>query len=69
MATKRFKEIKDLTKEELIVKVREGEHQLFQLKLKKIAGDLKDTASLWRLRKDLARMKMLRGQAAEVKAN
>lgn len=67
MSTKLFKEMKDLTKEELIVKVREGEQQLFQLKLKKIAGDLKDTASLWRLRKNLARVKMLYGQAVEAK--
>jgi ribosomal protein L29 len=31
--------------------------------MKQATGQLQDTALLWRLRKDLARMKMLEGQA------
>ena len=62
VATKRFNELKDLTKDELAVKLRESEQQLFQTRMKKIAGQLKDTAMMWRLRKDLARIKMLQGQ-------
>ncbi len=30
--------------------------------MKKVTGQLEDTASIWRLRKDLARIKMLQGQ-------
>ena len=59
MATKRFKELKNLTPAELVVKVRETEGELFQVRMRKVTGQLKDTAQIWRLRKDLARMKML----------
>ena len=62
MATKRFKELKNLSKDELAVKARESEAQLFQVRMKKSTGQLEDTAIIWRLRKDLARIKMLQGQ-------
>ncbi len=61
MATKRFKELKNLTKTELSSQIRETESQLFQAKMKQATGQLSDTAMLWRLRKDIARMKMLDG--------
>jgi ribosomal protein L29 len=48
--------------DELTTKIRESEGQLFQVRMKKATGQLEDTASIWRLRKDLARMKMLRAQ-------
>ena len=59
MATKRFKELKNLSKDELATKVREAEAELFQVRMKKVTGQLTDTAQIWRFRKDLARMKML----------
>lgn len=59
MSTKRFKELKSLSKDELATKIRESEAQLFQVRMKKATGQLEDTASIWRLRKDVARMKML----------
>lgn len=62
MSTKRFTELKNLSKQELVSKVRETELQLFQARMKQATGQLQDTALLWRLRKDLARMKMLQGQ-------
>jgi ribosomal protein L29 len=62
VATKRFKELKSLSKEELTAKLKESEHELFQAKMKKATGQLTDTAVLWRLRKDLARVKMLQSQ-------
>lgn len=62
MSTKRFTELKNLSKSELVSKVRETELQLFQARMKQATGQLQDTALLWRLRKDLARMKMLQGQ-------
>jgi len=69
VATKRFKELKNLSKDELEIKVRESEAQLFQIRMKKATGQLKDTASMWRLRKDVARMKMLQGQQNSVSAD
>jgi large subunit ribosomal protein L29 len=65
VSSKRFKELKNLSKEELATKVRETEAQMFQAKMKKMTGQLADTAQLWRLRKDVARMKTL--QTAGVK--
>ena len=57
MATKRMMALKNLTKEELLSKVRETEAQLFQVRLKKVTGQLADTATLWRLKKDIAFMR------------
>jgi large subunit ribosomal protein L29 len=62
VATKRFKELKNLSKDELATKIRESETQLFHTRIKHSTGQLEDTATIWRLRKDLARMKMLEGQ-------
>lgn len=62
MATKRFRELKNMSKDELATKVRESEAQLFEIKMKKATGQLEDTASLWRLRKEIARIKMLQSQ-------
>jgi large subunit ribosomal protein L29 len=59
VATKRLKELKNLSKDELATKLREVEAELFQAKMKKVTGQLTDTASLWRLRKDIARVKTL----------
>ena len=64
MATKRFKELKNLTPLELVTRVRETEGELFQVRMKKVTGQLKDTAQIWRLRKDIARMKMLQASAS-----
>ena len=65
MATKRFKELKNLSKDELVTKVREVEAEMFQVKMKKMTGQLTDTATLWRLRKDIARMKTLQSANAQ----
>lgn len=59
MSSKRFNELKNLTAVEIGVKVRETEAQLFQTKMKQATGQLSDTASLWRMRKDVARLKTL----------
>jgi large subunit ribosomal protein L29 len=60
VSTKRFKELKNLSKEELFSKIREIEAGLFQGRMKRAAGQLENTASLWVLRKDLARAKTLK---------
>ena len=66
MSSKRLKELKNLSKDELVAKVREVEAELFQVKMKKMTGQLADSASIWRLRKDVARMKTLQTAAAKV---
>jgi ribosomal protein L29 len=57
--------LKNLSKDEMAAKARELEAGLFQAKMKSATGQLDDTSSLWRMRKDLARLKAL--QAADVK--
>lgn len=59
MSNKRIKELRNLSPVELAAKVRELEGGVFQGRIKKSTGQLEDTASLWRARKDLARVRML----------
>lgn len=66
MSTKQFKELKNLSKDELVSKIRETEQKLFEVRMKKVTGQLKDTASIWRLRKSFAQMKTLQGQKNSV---
>jgi large subunit ribosomal protein L29 len=65
MSTKRFKELKNLSKDELSTRLREAEQSLFQAKLQKATGQLGNTATLWGLRKDIARIKTLQGAVAQ----
>jgi len=75
VSNKRFNELKNLSKDELVAKVRTTEAELFQVKMKKMTGQLADSSSVWRIRKDIARMKTLqtallgatRGAKVEVK--
>jgi ribosomal protein L29 len=57
MSTKSFKAIKDLSKDELPGKIHHAEVELFKIKMQQATGQLKDTASLWKTRKQIARMK------------
>ena len=59
MSTKQFKGLKNLSSDELKTKARELEGNLFQARMKRATGQLEDTASIWRMRKDLARVRML----------
>ena len=69
MATKRTKEMKNLSKDELATKIREAEANLFQLKMQHVTGQLEKTALLWTTRKDLARLKTLQtAQSAKAQA-
>ena len=63
MSTKGFKGLNQLSKDELVAKIRESEKEFFDVRLSKITGQLKDTAKLWRLRKRLAQLKMLLTQS------
>ena len=64
MSNKIIKKLKNLSKDELVTKVRELEAGLFQARMKKVTGQLENTASLWKMRKDLARAKTLISQVA-----
>lgn len=67
MAIKAFKELKNLSKDELAGKQREIEEGLFQARMKRATGQLQDTASIWRSRKNLARVKTLLSAKAAAK--
>jgi large subunit ribosomal protein L29 len=53
------KELRDLTKEELILKERELPQEVFNLRLQKAAGQLANTAGIVKAKKDLARVKTI----------
>ena len=60
---KAMKALKNLSGNELVVKTREIEKNLFDTNMKKVTGQLADSAMIWRLRKELARVKTLQTQA------
>jgi ribosomal protein L29 len=62
-----MKELKNLSKEELNSKLRNAEAELFQARMKRVTGQLTDTALSWRLRKQVARIKTLQSAAAASK--
>lgn len=59
MSTKQFKELKNLSETELKTRLRETDTTLFKLRMQKVTGQLENTASLWKTRKDIARIKTL----------
>ncbi len=63
MANKAMKNLKNLSANELVVKTRELEKNLFDTRMKKVTGQLADSAMIWRVRKELARVKTLQTQA------
>ncbi len=62
MSNKRFTELKNLSLDELGVKLRETEKNIFEVRMKLQTGQEKNHASVWRLRKDIARIKTLQTQ-------
>jgi large subunit ribosomal protein L29 len=63
MAKKPMKELKKLSASELVTKARDLEKGIFDTRIKKATGQLADSAMVWRLRKELARVKTLQTQA------
>ena len=51
------KELRNLTKEELVEKEKELDQELFNLKFQKAAGQLSNTAMILKTKRDLARAK------------
>ncbi|MCM0605283.1 MAG: 50S ribosomal protein L29 [Xanthomonadaceae bacterium] len=68
MANKKMKELSALSIDELQVKVRENEKNWFDATMKKATGQLENTASLWKIRKEVARIKTLISQKSEKRA-
>ena len=68
MSAKRFKAIKNLSADELATKIREIEAEVFKARMQRATGQLKNTSSIWLMRKDLARMKMLSAKPVAAKA-
>jgi len=64
-----MKELKKLSKNELVTRVRELEAAIFQGRFKAKTGQLANVASLWLMRKDLARAKTLLSGAAQTAAS
>jgi large subunit ribosomal protein L29 len=63
MSNKRIKELKNLSAQELVSKSLEIQKDLFQAKMKKATGQLEKQGTIWKLKKDLARVKTLQTQA------
>lgn len=61
MSNKKIKAVKDLSKDELVSRIRESEANLFRSRMQNRTGQLENTGTLWQVRKDIARMKMLLG--------
>ena len=68
MSNKSIKELRNLSKDELATRIRETEKELFDLRMQFQTGQLENTSSIWFKRKNLARMKTLRTQAAAKQA-
>ena len=62
MSTKSFKLLKNLTKDELTSKARTIEGDLFKARMQKVTGQLENVSSIWKMRKELARVKTLASQ-------
>lgn len=68
MAMKKMKDLKNLSADELNGQIRELEANQFKARMQKETGQLKDGATLWRVRKELARLKTLVSKKAQPKA-
>ena len=62
--SKHTTELKNMSKDELVAKVRTAEATLFETRMKQKTGQLEDMNSPWKIRKDIARMKTLLTQQA-----
>ncbi|MFN3551195.1 MAG: 50S ribosomal protein L29 [Endomicrobiia bacterium] len=59
MKTKEFKGLKELSKEELLLKLEELQKKLFDLKLKHSTVKIKNPLEIRNVRRDIARIKTL----------
>ena len=64
MAKKKLESIKNLSVKELGQKLTENQKALFESKIKLSTGQLENTASIWKTRKEIARLKTFLSQKA-----
>ncbi|MBS1959821.1 MAG: 50S ribosomal protein L29 [Bdellovibrionales bacterium] len=57
MAKKKLEAIKNLTTKEMNQKILDSQKSLFESKIKLSTGQLENTASIWKIRKEIARLK------------
>ena len=62
MANKSMKILRNLSVDELKAKARELEASLFQVRMKKVTGQLSNLNETWKARKELAKAKTLANQ-------
>ena len=65
MAKKKLEQMKNLSVKELNQKVLDAQKHLFENKIKQATGQLESTASLWKTRKEIARLKTFLTQKAK----
>ncbi|HPJ96826.1 MAG TPA: 50S ribosomal protein L29 [Syntrophales bacterium] len=61
----KVKDIRDISKDELMQKLKELKDEYFKLKLRNASGQLESTASLASIRKDVARVNTVLRQREE----
>lgn len=64
MSTKAYKEVKNLSKDELTNLMRETRQSLFKARIELKTGQLKNVSSLWGMRKKLAHIQTRLAQLA-----
>jgi large subunit ribosomal protein L29 len=64
MAKKKLESLKSLTVKELSQKLTDNQKALFESKIKLSTGQLENTASIWKIRKEIARLKTFLTQKA-----
>ncbi len=57
MAKKSMKEVSNLSRDEVLAKIKGVEESLFRNRIRMRTGQLENTASVWKERKELARLK------------
>ena len=62
MANKSNKALKNLSSDELNAKARELQASVFDLRIKKVTGQLANVSEIWKVRKELARVRTLANQ-------
>ena len=64
MAKKKLESLKSLTVKELSQKLTDNQKALFESRIKLSTGQLENTASIWKIRKEIARLKTFLTQKA-----
>jgi large subunit ribosomal protein L29 len=64
VAKKKLEGLKNLSEKEMTQKIGDNRKALFEAKIKLATGQLENTAMIWKLRKEIARVKTFMAQKA-----